>query len=100
MTTQTEALKLALAALHGFIPYLPIDRDKKQCDKYDNAITAIKQALAAPEQDAWDEGYRAGVNDERTSQDNIGIAGYGMKIEPARKNPYRTTTLAATESKQ
>jgi hypothetical protein len=38
---------------------------------------------------AWDEGYALGVDDERTSNDNIGIAGMGMKVNPARENPYR-----------
>ena len=37
---------------------------------------------------AWQEGYRQGVLDERTSEDNIGIAGFGAKVEPARNNPY------------
>lgn len=39
---------------------------------------------------AWDEGYRSGINDERMSEANIGIAGFGAKVEPARNNPYRT----------
>jgi hypothetical protein len=43
-----EALKLALEALHGFIPYLPLN-NKEQCEKYDKAITAIKAALAQQE---------------------------------------------------
>jgi len=42
--TKDEALKLALEALHGFIPYLPLN-DKAQCGRYDEAITAIKEAL-------------------------------------------------------
>lgn len=37
---------------------------------------------------AWQEGYRRGVLDERASEDNIGIAGFGAKVEPARNNPY------------
>jgi hypothetical protein len=45
-----------------------------------------------PVAQAWAEGYRAGIADERTSEANIGIAGMGMKVEPARNNPYRTTT--------
>ncbi|NBX51994.1 hypothetical protein EBT25_19165, partial [bacterium] len=45
----------------------------------------------------WDEGYRFGVNDERMSEANIGIAGMGMKVEPARNNPYRTTPPQRTE---
>jgi len=37
---------------------------------------------------AWQEGYRAGVNDERISDANIGIAGFDAKVEPNRSNPY------------
>ena len=48
--TKDEALKLALEALHGFIPYLPLN-DEVQCGRYDKAITAIKEALAQPEQE-------------------------------------------------
>lgn len=53
-----EALKLALEALHGFIPYLPLN-DEAQCGRYDEAIIAIKQALAQPQQEpvaygTWD----------------------------------------------
>ena len=49
-----EVLKMALEALHGFIPYLPLN-DETQCGRYDEAITAIKEALAQPEQEpvAW-----------------------------------------------
>jgi hypothetical protein len=47
--SKDEALKLALEALYGFIPYLPIEHDKQQCDRYDNAITAIKQSLTQKE---------------------------------------------------
>jgi len=42
--TKDEALKLALDALEGFIPYLPL-KDEAQCNRYDKAITAIKEAL-------------------------------------------------------
>jgi hypothetical protein len=52
-----EALKLALEALQGFIPYLPL-KDKEQCEKYDKAITAIKEALAQPAQEPVAWGYR------------------------------------------
>ena len=44
---------------------------------------------------AWDEGYRQGVQDERTSEANIGIAGFGAKVEPARQNPYGTNSIEA-----
>ena len=37
---------------------------------------------------AWQQGYHQGVQDERTSEANIGIAGFGAKVEPARINPY------------
>lgn len=37
---------------------------------------------------AWAEGYKSGVEDERTSEANIGIAGFDMKVNPARNNPY------------
>ena len=37
---------------------------------------------------AWEEGYRAGINDERISESNIDIAGFGAKLQPARANPY------------
>jgi hypothetical protein len=49
-----QALELALEALEGFIPYLPL-KDEAQCNRYDKAITAIKEALAQPEQEpmAW-----------------------------------------------
>ena len=40
---------------------------------------------------AWAEGYRMGIADERTSEANIGIAGFNVKVEPARENPYVTT---------
>jgi hypothetical protein len=50
----------------------------------DNAITAIKQARSAPVQEpvaqAWDEGYRAGIDDERMSEASIGIAGFDAKV--------------------
>ena len=48
--TKDEALKLGLEALEGFIPYLPL-KDEAQCNRYDKALTAIKEALAQPEQE-------------------------------------------------
>ena len=55
-----------------------------------------KNSLAQPDQKpmarAWDEGYRQGVEDECISAANIGIAGFGAKVKPARQNPYKTTT--------
>ena len=46
--------------------------------------------------EAWDEGYRQGVEDERISEANIGIAGFGAKVSPARQNPYRAAAQART----
>ena len=45
-----QALELALEALEGFIPYLPL-KDEAQCNRYDKAITAMKELLAQPEQE-------------------------------------------------
>lgn len=62
--------------------------------------TAIEAAeKQEPVAQVWDEGYRAGVNDERMSEANIGIAGFGAKVEPARNNPYRTAPLTAPVQK-
>jgi hypothetical protein len=51
ITIEKEKLEKVLEALYGFIPYLPLS-DDDQCEKYDKAITAIEQALAAPAQPA------------------------------------------------
>lgn len=45
---------------------------------------------------AWERGYKSGVEDERMSEANIGIAGLGGKINPARENPYRNGTTPPT----
>ena len=42
--TKDETLKLALDALEGFIPYLPL-KDEAQCNSYDKAITALRLAI-------------------------------------------------------
>ena len=55
----------------------------------DEILTLFAPALQRARADAWDEAYEQGVIDERTSEDNIGIAGLGGKIAPARRNPYR-----------
>ena len=41
-----EVLKLALDALEGFIPYLPL-KDEAQCNSYDKAITALRLVIDA-----------------------------------------------------
>jgi hypothetical protein len=61
----------------------------------DNSNYRYDPPVAEPVAQAWAEGYRAGIDDERTSEANIGIAGMGMKVEPARNNPYHTTPPAA-----
>jgi len=42
--TKDETLKLALDALEGFIPYLPL-KDEAQCNSYDKAITALRLVI-------------------------------------------------------
>ena len=42
--TKDKALKLALDALEGFIPYLTL-KDEAQCNRYDKAITALRLAI-------------------------------------------------------
>ena len=48
-----DAMKQALEALEGFIPYLPLP-DKTQCGRYDKAITALLAAIEQ-EQDTHDD---------------------------------------------
>ena len=71
---------------------------------YEDAMRAkgllkLTAALEQPEQEpvaaAWQQGYDQGVADERTSEANIGIAGFDAKVNPARANPY--TRPQATE---
>jgi len=98
--TKDEALHLALEALKTKSFDLhsewggPFNGETKLKQLQDKAITAIKSALEAkgePVALAWAEGYRMGVTDERTSEANIGIAGFNAKVEPARENPYINT---------
>ena len=48
---------------------------------YDRLVQRIRA-------EAWAEGYKQGIDDERTSEANIGIAGGDFKVNPARENPY------------
>jgi hypothetical protein len=58
-----EALKQALKALEGFIPYLPL-KDEAQCNRYDKAITSLRQAIAELEsQEPVGEVDAIGLND-------------------------------------
>jgi len=52
-------------------------------------MTLSVDELRALLAEVWDDGYDLGVSDECSSVDNIGIAGMGMKVAPARENPYR-----------
>lgn len=60
------------------------------------ARAALEAAARHIRAQTWDEAYKQGISDERTSEQNIGIAGNPCrespcvcKIEPARINPYR-----------
>jgi len=74
--------------LNAFAALVRADERKKQ------------PATVQPVAQAWDEGYRAGIDDERTSEASIGIAGFDAKVEPARNNPYRTTPPAQPAPRQ
>lgn len=54
------------------------------CAAIDYLIDHAKHKKA----EVWAEAYKQGVEDERTSEANIGIAGFGAKANPARQNPY------------
>jgi len=53
--TEHEVLRLALRALYGFIPYLPIEHDKQQCERYDEAVSAIEDKLTGYAQSQIDK---------------------------------------------
>lgn len=75
------------------------DDEKRLYRSLQGAIYKLTTPPASQEQaaQAWDEGYHQGVADERTSEANIGVAGFGAKVEPARQNPYRTTSSTRQE---
>lgn len=55
---------------------------------------AFDRWLEQVKAEAWEEGYRQGIEDERTAealQVNIGLGGYAT---PNRTNPYRQETQA------
>ena len=74
-------------------------KEKKMCRKCGQVHAEAIWDATPPQQEAkdepvalaWAEGYRMGIADERTSEANIGIAGFNAKVEPARENPYVTT---------
>jgi len=101
---QAEKQEKALQSLHNENERLGLYKDaygKPEKCTYPNCPYPCMDLPDCIEQEpaarAWDEGYRFGVNDERMSEANIGIAGMGMKVEPARNNPYRTTPPQRTE---
>lgn len=64
---------------------------------WDVAISEWSKAgVVAALREVYDAGYRQGVADEITSNDNIGIAGLGGKIKPERRNPYDGFTRKET----
>ena len=98
MTPQQEsAMRQALEACQTLVT-LPgsvnwIKTLRLAVEQSREAITALTAALEQPAQEepveaAWQQGYDQGVADERTSEANIGIAGFGAKVNPARVNPY------------
>ena len=66
----------------------PEDRDYALME----ARAAIEAAAPHLKAEAWREGYRAGVADERTSS-TVQMEGYG----PNRVNPYRAVTVRGGE---
>jgi len=98
--TKDEALRLAFEAFESiFLSTHPYREDgtctinDKSVELSNKAIIAIKAALEAKDEPvalAWTKGYQMGISDERTSEANIGIAGFNAKVEPARENPYIT----------
>ena len=89
-----EALKLALEALHGFIPYLPLN-DEVQCGRYDKAITAIKEALAQPELEPV--GKFAKFTDGIWREVTDGSAGVPLYTTPPQRTWVGLTELEKAE---
>lgn len=58
-----------------------------------HVAAALHAELVAAQAEAWDEGYRQGVNDEATSQDWT-----GGQVSPARRNPYRAALAALAQA--
>lgn len=62
-------------------PDLPADPDDLAA--FDRMIESVRADHEKEKADAWAEGYRSGVNDERTA------ASLGRPAEPNRNNPWR-----------
>ena len=100
MTTETQLLREARDMIDS-LPGYP--KGAELCDRIDAhlaALSAPAQPASGEAAQAWAEGYRSGVDDERTSEANVGIAGFDMKVQPARANPYLTTPPASQEQAQ
>ena len=86
MTTQTEALKLALEALETelSIDWGNADEFNTSAEKMYDAIAAIKEALAQPEQEpvAWRTFDGEGGYDYRSYEDNESYADDWNKRNP------------------
>lgn len=59
------------------------DRDA-WAGEWNSLPTAVDRIIAKAKAEAWDEGYKSGVNDEATSQDWT-----DGQVSPARINPFR-----------
>ena len=64
-----DAMKQALEALEGFIPYLPLP-DKTQCGRYDKAITALRAAIEQAEKPRQWQGLTDEEIDELALDEN------------------------------
>jgi len=60
-----------------------------EMEAMERQVNILTDALAQAKADAWGEGYKQGVADERIIESYIGIAGGDFKVNPARVNPYR-----------
>jgi hypothetical protein len=80
----------AIAALDAALEQKETFADSLVRRSWEAHRAALAEPPATPEPvaKAWAEGYQQGVQDERTSEASIGIAGFGAKVEPARQNPY------------
>ena len=93
MNKTESALRMALEALHGFIPYLPL-KDEAQCGRYDQAITAIKEALAQPEQEpvAWI--YSQGAAKVVSMNYVAGVRASPLYTTPPQRKPLTDEQIA------
>lgn len=86
---RADVLKQRIERLRNRVAELEQDLQTTS-DALGHASREQEQAEPVGLVQAWSEGYGAGVQDERISESNIGIAGFGAKVNPARQNPYAT----------